>query len=430
MILMTDPDFLNPPIEVIATHPRLDMIRARLKSAGMRPYEARDELSDTDPLLIDAASLNGTQLTRIRRQMTLGTKRQIILLAASNAPLLQDAITLRHETELATVPTHIDIASRKHERMDEGALRLKTTKAMTGDKFARPGDAPVSVLFLGDGSSRFLAIASALKTRSITVTAALTALTARNYMAAQDFSCTLIDADDGSESAFDFLDSVTGDHLLSSIPIIAMASSSQPRSPEHQALLSNATNMIDTDGRILDIAEEVCDIAAYNHAITPITPDLVNDYRVRDRTTGLFTGEFLERHLENQIESLRDDIKPLCFMTLKLISQTDGNAAARKALPDLARVVSAHLRQTDCAGRIDWSTIGISLRGTSYNGGVQLAKRLIESLGGETFGTADTPLPFGGSLSWRLVEKRRYHTAANLIHAGKTGPQTRILHVA
>jgi len=161
-----------------------------------------------------------------------------------------------------------------------------------------------------------------------------------------------------------------------------------------------------------------------------MSPDMTNDHRVHDRMTSLFTGEFLECHLENQIESLADELSPHSFMTLQLSSMNDGNAAARKALPQLARMLMSELRQTDCAGRIDWSTIGVSLRGTSYAGGVQLAERFMAKLNGERFSPAAISLPAGVTLVWRIIEKRRYHSAIDLINAGKKGPQTRVLYAA
>ncbi|MEL7454832.1 MAG: hypothetical protein AAGJ50_15845, partial [Pseudomonadota bacterium] len=58
---MSDSDFLNPPIEVLATSPRREMIKSRLRAAGLRPYDIRDMSGSTDPLLIDGKSISNDE---------------------------------------------------------------------------------------------------------------------------------------------------------------------------------------------------------------------------------------------------------------------------------------------------------------------------------------------------------------------------------
>ena len=427
---MTDPDFLNPPIEVIATSPRREMIMSRLKSAGLRPYDGRNDLTNDDPMLIDAASMSGTQLHQIKRQMARQSGRVVILLADSDAPMLQDAIIITHETELASIPARLEVARRKQSRLDEVRLRARSAENLIGTPIKCFNNEAANVLFLGDGSSRFLALSAGLKSLDVSVTASLTALTARDYLVQRRFSCVLLDLDEGSKGTMAFLKSFADDHLLASVPIFIMARSRANRSPDQQETLANATEIIDADQPIMELADTVSMLAEYHKAATPMTPDLTVDSRIHDRMTGLFTSEYLKHHLQNQIDSAQDSLTPHSFLTLQMASPIDGNTTARKALPELAKHILAEMRQTDCAGRIDWSTIGISLRDTSYSGGVRLAKRLIEKLGGENLSMLNTPLGAGGSLAWRVIEKRRYHSADDLFQAGTRGPQTRIVQAA
>ena len=427
---MTDPEFLNPPIEVIATSPRLEMIKSRLKSAGMRPYEGRNELGNQDPLLIDTESMNGAQLHQIKRQMARNNERVTIMLASPDVPLMQDAIILSKESELSSIPARLEVARRKQDRLKEVRLRAKTAENIVGQQIKCYDDQPARILFLGDGSSRFLALSAAMKSLGVSITAALTALTAQDYLAQHDFSCVLVDVDEGTASALAFLNEITDDHFLSRVPVFTLVRAGTSRSAEQQATLANATEVISSDLPIMDVADTVSMLAEYHKAATPLTPDLTNDTRIHDRMTGLFTGDFLNQHLQNQIESAEGELLPLSFLTLQLASPQDGNTAARKALPELARFVLADLRQTDCAGRMNWSTIGISLRNTSYAGGVRLAKRIVEKLGGTDLAALKTQLGHGGSLSWRVIEKRRYHNAGDLFKAGTSGPHTRITQAA
>jgi len=406
------------------------MIKSRLKSAGLRPYDARDDVTNEDPLIIDAASMSGSQLRMVRRQIARENERTIILLASPGAPVLKDAIIITHESELASIPARLEVARRKKDRLIEVRLRASTAQAIAGPAVTCCSPDPANILFLGDGSSRFLALNAAMKSLDVHVTAALTALTARDYLTQRGFSCVLVDMDEGASNAHDFLRDFAGDHVLSSLPVFAIVRTGTKRTLEQQAALANATEIIDGDQPIMELADSITMLAEYHKAATPMTPDLTKDGRIHDRMTGLFTAEFLKHHLASQLETTRAQLQPLSFMTLQLASPADGNTAARKALPELARFVTNELRQTDCAGRLDWSTIGVSLRDTPYAGGVMLAKRLVDILGGANLSALKTPLGYGGALSWRIIEKRNYHSAEDLIHAGTKGPQTRIIQAA
>jgi len=427
---MTDPDFLNPPIEVIATSPRREMLMSRLKSAGLRPYDGRNDPRNEDPMLIDAASMTGAHLHQVKKQMARQTGRVVILLAGADAPLLQDAIILTHDSDLSTIPARLEVARRKESRLEEVRLRAQSAEELIGRSIQYFDEEPANVLFVGDGSSHYLALSAALKTLDVSVTASLTTITARDYLLERNFSCVLLNLDESSPSAMAFLRELTNDHMLASVPIFIMVRSRSERSIEQQAAFAAATEVINSDQPILELADTISMLAEFHKAATPMTPDLIENNRIKDRITGLFTSEYLEHHLQNQIDSTHIRPMSLSFLTLQMSSPSDGNTAARNALPELAKQILPEMRQTDCAGRINWSTIGISLRDTPYSGGVRLAQRLVDKLGGVALSKFDAPLGYGGSLSWRVIEKRSYHSAKDLFQAGTQGPNTRIVQAA
>ena len=57
---MNDLAYLDPPIEVLAASPRLDMILSRLRSGRMRPFRADFPISraSSEALLVDTESLD------------------------------------------------------------------------------------------------------------------------------------------------------------------------------------------------------------------------------------------------------------------------------------------------------------------------------------------------------------------------------------
>ena len=79
---MLDLSFLDPPIEVAAANPRLDMILSRLKAHGMRAYPASDpiDFDATEPLLIDMESLPAGLRERDVKLRHNEPKRPLVLL--------------------------------------------------------------------------------------------------------------------------------------------------------------------------------------------------------------------------------------------------------------------------------------------------------------------------------------------------------------
>ncbi|MEL7482616.1 MAG: hypothetical protein AAGJ29_13770, partial [Pseudomonadota bacterium] len=83
-------DYLNTPIELAATSPRLDMIRSRLKTQDIRPYPFRSVEDGFDPLLVDTQSASPDMLQAIQQAADSGLDRPLILLG-DHARLAEDA---------------------------------------------------------------------------------------------------------------------------------------------------------------------------------------------------------------------------------------------------------------------------------------------------------------------------------------------------
>ena len=103
---MSDLSYMDPPIEIAATGVRLKIIAARLRTGGMRPYDAAEtiDFGSTDPLLIDIASAQIETLERCRDACDAGLARPLIILDTANTGLhLSDAITIRRDRDLSLV---------------------------------------------------------------------------------------------------------------------------------------------------------------------------------------------------------------------------------------------------------------------------------------------------------------------------------------
>ena len=422
---MTDPLFLTCPIEVIAASPRLEMIKSKLRTAGLRPYVAEDKLSQVDALFIDAMSASQEQLKLVHRQITRSTDRTIVLLSDGSTPTIPNVIQIFGISDIESIPALLDMAARKRHRLQEVHLRAQTAKQIAGQNVYIPDSNALKLLFLGDGSSEFLALMAALRRDDVKMTAALTTLTAHQYLRDHQFDGMIVDIRRGTNVGSEFLSTYMSSDIAAKIPIYALRDKERVDPNYDSEQFTSITELVDANRDSDQLARTLTDLANYHAALTPLSPAQVNDYRIRDQFSPMFSATFLERHLHNQIEDVTDTPIPLCLMTLQITSRADGNAAGREAMPVLATSIQNALRQTDCAARLDWSTIGVSLSNTSYAGGVKLAQRLIGLLEEKHPCILRTC-----KLNWRVIERRAYHSATDLLSIGKTGPQTRIIHAA
>ncbi|MEO9968413.1 MAG: diguanylate cyclase [Hyphomonadaceae bacterium] len=422
---MTYSIFLKSPIEVIAASPRLEMIKSRLRDAGLRPYEMDETLNSSDALFIDAISATPDQLKLVHRQIVRSSDRPMVLLSDGSAPSFPNVSQIFNISDIETVPALLDIAARKRHRLQEVQLRAQTAKQIAGQIVDVPDDEQLNLLFLGDGSSEFLSLISALRREDITITAALTAMTAHQYLRDHNFHGFIVDIRKTSKVGADFLKTYMPSDVAAQIPVYAIRDKANTALRDTTDQLSSITELIDVDHDMTRLALRISDLANYHASLTPLTPAKIEDYRIRDQFTPLFSATFLEQHLENQIQTVSDTPTQLSLMTLQLASRADGNMAAREAMPIIAQSLQNALRQTDCAARLDWSTIGVSLTNTSYAGGVKLAQRLILLLEDK-----HPEILQDCRLDWRVIERRAYHSVSDLLAIGKTGPQTRIFRAA
>lgn len=422
---MTYPIYVTSPIEVIAASPRLEMIQSRLRDTGLRPYQMAETLHQSDALFIDAVSASQEQLKAVHRQITRTTDRTIVLLADGATPPIPNVIQIFSISDIDSIPALLDMAARKRHRLQEVNLRAQTAKQIAGHVVDVPHDENINLLFLGDGSSDFLALVGALRRENITITAALTSLTAYQYLRDHTFHGLVVDIRGRAKLGAEFLKTYMPSDIAAQVPVYAIRDKAKADPLNASEQFSSITELIDTDRDIDRLARTICDLANYHASVTPLTPTKIDDYRIRDQFSPLFSATFLERHLHNQIETVSDTPTHLSLMTLQITSRADGNTAGREAMPIIAQSLQNALRQTDCAARLDWSTIGVSLTNTSYAGGVKLAQRLVELLEDK-----HPDILRRCRLDWRVIERRAYHSVSDLLAIGKTGPQTRIFRAA
>lgn len=423
---MTDFSYMDPPIDVVATSPRLEMIVARLRASGMRPSISNADVLQPSavPLLIDFESMPPSVLSQLVRLKAAEVPRTIITLGEGTCPL-QPLFNVRTDIELAALPNRLSGHNRRALRDEEVRLRAMSAEDL-GEVLPSPVSAPnPDILYLGDGSAFFLALQVALKTNDVSLTAALSFATACDNLEKHRFSAVLIDLSESSHQGVQLLERADTDSRIAGLPVYVCVRDEHSLNDRAQAAVAKATEIITPGATPQDTAERITLLAHSRASARPVEPKARLASAMCDLATGLFSRKFFDVHLPRQMRATDLREAPVTLLTLRLRSKDDDHAA-RGAIPELAEIIKPLIRETDCAARLDSTTIAISMPDAPYAGAVKAAEKIITALGGDRLGMVGSPLPFGGTLGWRAVERRKYHDAQKLIKSATNGPFSRI----
>ncbi len=420
---MSDLRFLDPPIEVAAASPRLEMIMSRLRSSGLRPYAASEPLdfNVADTLLIDVSSVSRETLLRCARAAMIETQRQIVMLdLEGEGTFSDDTLVLRRDRDLTLLRSRLAAISRRGSRLSEAAIRRETASGL-GAKLPPPNlDAEPDLLYIGDGSALFLALKGALSKRGIPVIPALSRHTAREYISERRFSGALVDIEACDRGAGGFADWIISDNGLGALPIFALVPSDMRHTERQNALIGLSTEVVSCDGRTSQIATTIERLARRSLAQAPFIPQPALNSVICDLTTGLFSRRFFETHLSNQMAVAAARAETLSLLTLRL----DGPSATLRDTQRLfVNTMRPLLRETDCPAILSPGQFAVSLPSTPYRGGAYLSERIVDAAA-RTKGLADV------KLLWRIVEKRAYHTPQTFLGACLAGPYMRCIKAA
>ena len=412
---MFDLSFLDPPIEVAAASPRLESILSRLKAHGMRAYPASDpiDFDATEPLLIDMESLPAGLRDRDILLRNDRPGRPLVLLTPDTG-LAEgiDALIVTRDSDLAQLRARLTSLIRRQARTAEFRIRLETAESFGLKEPPAPAHTRPAVLYLGDGGSGFFSLRAALTAHDIPVTAALTLRTAADYLKTGRFAAVLADLTPGGGDMAGYVDWSRAEASLSGVPLFALTEPGADLSSRHLEALAVSSDLVEHSGDAEALAGRISR-AIHNHAASaPILPAQLHATQSVDPETGLFHRDFLKAHLDRQIALSTERGEPLCILTIKL------DEDCTPALADFAQFVRSRIRDTDCLAHYDGGTVVLTAPLTPFRGAVRLAERLVTAL------SRNAELD-GLRLSWRVVEKRSYHTAGTLLAEGLAGPYTR-----
>ena len=389
--------FADPTIEVLSRTPRYELIMGRLRHAGLRPIRAATNTASTQPcpILLDLvgagdevkAFLSSPSFSKIAAQ------RVIVLLGAPNQPALDPGLLqIKSVDQISSLPARLAIRQREARRVQEAILRAKTARSL-GDESRPDPKRKMRVLYLGEYGYGFIALKSALQERGIETVAALSHVTADDYLDTGDFQAILLHPKDENDEAARYL---LGSGLSAYRANIHLCLLEAPNMGGFVSMPSvgDIDSLISDSLPPPDIAETLLQEISRNNNRTPATTAALASKS--QGPAGLFSRTFFNAHLQAQIDETEKTADPLSLICMS--AQDDA-----LSVNDWSKPITQHLRDTDLAALFDHKTVCISLRATPYRGAVALARRIEESV--------DVPVV------WRAVERRRFHTFKTLLSA-------------
>lgn len=382
--MLNEQSFDAPVIHVVSESPRLEMLQSRLRQAGIRPVPARGSYlpPDSAPVFIDL-------LTR-PLDIAHDDLRMVITLGREASADDRSNIHLTDIAQIASLPARISIRQREQQRRREIKLRARTLSYFDAEKLPRQSVQRERLLWLGNDAPFLNALKSTLNDANISLVAAISCLTAEDYLESGRFKTLALCPTQPNDEAAKLLARIKRLPLVRAPQVVLLIRPELSAKMDREALTQA--------DQILDLTEDF-DVVATRLLALSEAPELSDSNPLefastaQDIATGLVSRDYLEKHLQGQIEQADHWSQPLSVVSIEIQEDEDPKFVARK--------IKALLRDTDLAARLDPKHICITLPDTAYRGGVVLARRIEEAL--------------DRSVNWRVIERRQFHTLKTLL---------------
>lgn len=382
--MLNEHRFEAPVIHVVSESPRLEMLQTRLRHAGLRPVPVRGTYlpPDSAPALIDV----------LTRQNTLDglENRLIVTIGKTNRTPALSHIHLTDVSQIESLPARLAIRQREIQRQREIELRARTAQRLGAQAESAAPLRLARLLWLGQDAPFLNAIKSGLGAGNVSLVAAISRLTAEDYLASGDFQSLVLCPAAANDEAARLLRSAKSLDVAT-LPRVILLLRPELAGQLASADIAQADEIIDLTTDLEQVAMRLHDVAidAARALEAAAQPALI----VGDHATGLAAREYLESHLQAQMEQADALALPLSVIAFSVANGEDMRA--------LAQVITPLLRETDLAARLDSQHICLTLPNTNYRGAVVLARRIEESV--------------SKPMDWRVIERRQFHTLKTLL---------------
>lgn len=405
---MNDLAYLDPPVEVVATSPRLEMILSRLRSGRMRPFRASAETScaGADAVLLDVRSTDAELIQRLAEQSGRNFRPVLLLGEGVDPNRFSNALVIPRDRDLSVLRGRLEALSRRSARMSELDLRARSAAAFGISLPEHRAETVPDLLYLGDGSARFLALQAALGERGIAVTAAFSLHTAQDYLRQKRFAAFLIDLTPDmrhSERLAEWL--AQARPRAEATPLFGLVEPGQPLSGVQMEIANRLVEVFQHGSRLRDLATHIEMLGRQHVDRTALSVGNQELAPITDPETGLFSSAFFQHHLDAQIALASDRGEALSIIVLRDPANDPLSCDERARISGL---ILSTLRETDTPAALPDGSFAISLPATAYKGAAHICDRLFRQMERVAPALCER---FG----WRITEKRAYHDADSLL---------------
>lgn len=404
--------YRQPPVAILAGPERSQRLGARLLACGLRPSaETPDPGAETPvPVLVDWRSLDARGCERVRMALRDDPGRPIVLLNADAGCREADRayLSLADDRDLPRLAQTLAQRRRRSTAADELSLRLRLARALAPTaRLDRLDTGRNHVLYAGQPGRLVLDLQAALRARGLPLIAFPDARNLPERLSQPGLVAALIAPREEARWR----------DPLARLPPVHAPLHVRLEGPPGRSLMASLTrhaaSVVAPDREGESLATLLASaLGKRRHTVPP--PDLAAWGGVE----GLWSNAALRHHLPRQLAACAAHESPLSLLCLRL---RHGPSAVTPAV-GLARCIMGELRAGDLAAQLDEDRLALVLRDTPYGGAVRLAQRLAERVESARL---RGPLPCDSVLSWRIVERRAYHTADDLIQSGRAGPYVR-----
>lgn len=372
----------------------------------MRPSRAEESVDPqlAHPLLIDISTAPPAAISAIASKWLDTQSSRLLILLGDIPPALRPLapLHLNDIDQITALCARIAIRQRDLKRRRELALRADTQRKLGGPaRTGSTGQERHRTLYLGASTPEFVSLKSALEPHSVDLLAALSAYTAKDYLATGQFGAILLRPETEDDQSSLFLSEFRASDHDARLALIVLEGQNAGQALK-QKLAEKAHVLIGAHERPETVADT---LTAYLN-VPPSTPAPRLTSAIHDLKTGLYSRAFFEAHLQAQMDAADLSGDPLSIIHLR-------QRGAVNTLKEIGETLSRSLRETDVSAAISRNEICISMPSTAYRGAISFVRRMEPKL--------------GTSIEWKAIERRRFHTVRSLMVGFALPPQRRML---
>lgn len=261
-------------------------------------------------------------------------------------------------------------------------------------------DEPRRILAVGEPDPRFLALSNVLESRSVELTAALTAYTAFDYLHERSFDAVLLWAGERRAEALSIAAGIKRNSRLFHLPVVLYLRSDDEMNLT-EAFNRGVADIASPDAPVEETADRVLALVDAYRRQQKVRESLerARNSGLMDPSTGLFTRDLFAAHLGRLAQGAALRKRPLSVCVLRVADRgpvVEARAAGwvDRAMPQIGAMISRLVRSEDTAGRLAPEVFALALPATRLGAARLVSERIAAVIGCTAFHAGDDRTPF------------------------------------